>query len=283
MKPGVSLQKRNEGRLFHFVRWRLGAVYVSSHDLKRRRYTLNRKEEESVVNDHFEQPKDELVMERDVIHEQQEQAYTQVQGGKSKRDYLQQYVPRGSLQNQRGHRGARRGYSNARGGRAGDGGYSNGRYESYDNSGGNSYQRSYYNSRGRGRGGGNSYSYNNHRDSNVTVASSLLCLWLLNNKAKATEILAKELKVLADVLSHETIVYTYIHMVKTKGFSLDLCGLIQADVLSYKTIVYTYIHMVKTKGFSLDLCGCSLVKEAGSLVIEVNGNIFGCLRHGFKI
>ncbi|CDY61178.1 BnaCnng37400D [Brassica napus] len=143
-----------------------------------RRYTLNRKEEEYVVNDHFEQPKDELAMERDVIHEQKEQAYTQVEGGKSKRDCQQQYVARGSLQNQRGHRGARRGYSNARGGRAGDGGYSNGWYESYDNSGGNSYQRSYYNSRGRGCGGGNGYSYNNHRDSNVTVASSLLCLWL---------------------------------------------------------------------------------------------------------
>ncbi|XP_013635240.1 PREDICTED: glycine-rich protein DC9.1-like [Brassica oleracea var. oleracea] len=118
-------------------------------------------------------------MERNVIHEQQEQAYTQVEGGMSRRDCQQQYVPRGSLQNQRGHRGARRGYSNARGGRAGDGGYSNGWYESYDNSGGNSYQRSYYNSRGRGHGGGNGYSYNNHRDSNVTVASSLLCLWLL--------------------------------------------------------------------------------------------------------
>ncbi|CAN7008817.1 unnamed protein product [Brassica oleracea var. botrytis] len=144
-----------------------------------RRYTLNRKEEEYVVNDHFEQPKDELAMERDVIHEQKEQAYTQVEGGMSRRDCQQQYVPRGSLQNQRGHRGARRGYSNARGGRAGDGGYSNGWYESYDNSGGNSYQRSYYNSRGRGHGGGNGYSYNNHRDSNVTVASSLLCLWLL--------------------------------------------------------------------------------------------------------
>ncbi|KAL0642855.1 hypothetical protein Bca4012_041145 [Brassica carinata] len=115
-------------------------------------------------------------MERNVIHEQQEQTYTQVEGGKSKRDCQQQYVPRGSLQNQRGHRGARRGYSNARGGRPGDGSYSNGRYESFDNSGGNSY---YYNSRGRGRGGGNGYSYNNHRDSNVTVASSLLCLWLL--------------------------------------------------------------------------------------------------------
>ncbi|KAF3552012.1 hypothetical protein DY000_02009773 [Brassica cretica] len=72
-------------------------------------------------------------------------------GGKSNRDNQQQYVPRGSLQNQRCHRGARRGYSNARGGRAGDGGYSNGRYESYDNSGGNGYQRSYYNSRGMGR------------------------------------------------------------------------------------------------------------------------------------
>ncbi|KAL0656578.1 hypothetical protein Bca4012_077162 [Brassica carinata] len=102
---------------------------------------------------------------------QDKQAYTQVDGGKSNRDYQQQYVPRGSLQNQRCHRGARRGYSNARGGRAGDGGYSNGRYEYYDNSGGNGYQRSYYNSRGMGRGGGNGYSYNNDRDSNVTVAS----------------------------------------------------------------------------------------------------------------
>ncbi|KAH0882734.1 hypothetical protein HID58_058830 [Brassica napus] len=158
-----------------------------------RRYTLNRKEEEYVVNDHFEQPKDELAMERDVIHEQKEQAYTQVEGGKSRRDCQQQYVPRGSLQNQRGHRGARRGYSNARGGRAGDGGYSNGWYESYDNSGGNSYQRSYYNSRGRGHGGGNGYSYNNHRDSNVT-----------NDKAKATEILAKELKVLVRLMKYFT-------------------------------------------------------------------------------
>ncbi|KAF3485961.1 hypothetical protein F2Q69_00054380 [Brassica cretica] len=87
-----------------------------------------------------------------VVHGQQDkQAYTQVDGGKSNRDYQQQYVPRGSLQNQRCHRGARRGYSNARGGRAGDGGYSNGRYESYDNSGRNGYQRSYYNSRGMGR------------------------------------------------------------------------------------------------------------------------------------
>ncbi|KAF2610036.1 hypothetical protein F2Q70_00012662 [Brassica cretica] len=146
----------------------------------RKKIYIKPKEEEYVVNDHFEQPKDELAMERNVIHEQQEQTYTQVEEGKSKRDCQQQYVPRGSLQNQRGHRGARRGYSNARGGRPGDGSYSNGRYESFDNSGGNSYQRSYYNSsRGRGRGGGNGYSYNNHRDSNVTVASSLLCLWLL--------------------------------------------------------------------------------------------------------
>ena len=33
-------------------------------------------------------------MERNVIHEQQEQTYTQVEGGKSKRDCQQQYVPR---------------------------------------------------------------------------------------------------------------------------------------------------------------------------------------------
>ncbi|KAL0799014.1 hypothetical protein Bca101_054189 [Brassica carinata] len=138
----------------------------------------NFKEEESVGNDQYEQQKDEsVVTEGVVVQGQQEQGYTQVEGGRSKRDYQQQqqYVPRGSHQNQRGHRGARRGHSNApRGGRGG-GGYSNGRYESYDNSGGNGYQRSHYNNRGRGRGGGggngHSYNNNNHQDSNVSVAS----------------------------------------------------------------------------------------------------------------
>lgn len=168
----------------------------------------NFKEQESYVNDQSEQPKvilrnakvslnrlleaesddlfyfilflglkdESVVTEGEVVQGQQEQGYTQVEGGRSKRDYQQQqYVPRGSHQNQRGHRGARRGHSNApRGGRGGGGGgYSNGRYESYDNSGGNGYQRSHYNNRGRGRGGGggNGHSYNNNQDSNVTVAS----------------------------------------------------------------------------------------------------------------
>ncbi|ESQ34350.1 hypothetical protein EUTSA_v10007745mg [Eutrema salsugineum] len=135
----------------------------------------NNKEQESVVNDQFENQKDESVTEGEVGHGQQEQAYSQVEAENAKRDYEQQYVRRGSYQqNQRGRRGGRRGYSNARGGRGG--GYPNGRYESYDQSGGNGYQRSYYNNRGRGRGGGgagggNGHSYNNHQDSNVAVAS----------------------------------------------------------------------------------------------------------------
>ncbi|KAL0800046.1 hypothetical protein Bca101_055221 [Brassica carinata] len=127
--------------------------------------TSNHKEEESV---------DESVREGEVVHGHQEQAYTQVEGGMSNRDYQQQYVPCRSHQNQRGHLGARRGHSKARGSRGGGGGgYSNGRYESYD-IGGNGYQRSYYNNKGKGRGGGrggNGHSYNHHQDSNVTVAS----------------------------------------------------------------------------------------------------------------
>ncbi|KAG2320890.1 hypothetical protein Bca4012_056083 [Brassica carinata] len=134
--------------------------------------TSNHKEEESVVSDQFEQPK--LIQEGEVVHGHQEQAYTQVEGGMSNRDYQQQYVPCRSHQNQRGHLGARRGHSKARGSRGGGGGgYSNGRYESYD-IGGNGYQRSYYNNKGKGRGGGrggNGHSYNHHQDSNVTVAS----------------------------------------------------------------------------------------------------------------
>lgn len=113
----------------------------------------------------------ESVTEGDVAHGQQEQAFTQVEAKNAKRDY----VPRGSYQNQRGRRGGRRGgggYQNGRGGRGGGGGYQNGRFESYDQSGGNGYQRNYYNNRGRGRGGGgNGHAYNNHQDSNVTAAS----------------------------------------------------------------------------------------------------------------
>ncbi|CAL9216169.1 unnamed protein product [Arabidopsis halleri] len=138
----------------------------------------NFKEEESVVNDQSpqdERQKVESVTEGEVIHGQQEQGYTQVGAENAKRDY----VPRGSYQNQRGRRGARRGggggYQNGRGGRGGGGGYQNGRYETYDQSGGNGYQRNYYNNRGRGRGGGggggNGHSYNNYQDPNVTVAS----------------------------------------------------------------------------------------------------------------
>ncbi|CAG7899369.1 unnamed protein product [Brassica rapa] len=156
-----------------------GSFQVAADSEQKEEDASNFKEQESYVNDQSEQPKDEsVVTEGEVVQGQQEQGYTQVEGGRSKRDYQQQqYVPRGSHQNQRGHRGARRGYSNApRGGRGGGGGYSNGRYESYDNSGGNGYQRSHYNNRGRGRGGGggggNGHSYNNnHQDSNVSVAS----------------------------------------------------------------------------------------------------------------
>ncbi|KAJ0247598.1 hypothetical protein HA466_0160370 [Hirschfeldia incana] len=161
-----------------------GSFQVAGDNEKKEEDVSNFKEQESVGNDQYEQQKDEsVVTEGEVVHGQQEheQGYTQVEGGRSKRDYhqQQQYVPRGSHQNQRGHRGARRGHSNApRGGRGGGGYSSNGRYESYDNSGGNGYQRSYYNNRGRGRGGGgggggngHSYNNNNHQDSNVSVAS----------------------------------------------------------------------------------------------------------------
>ncbi|XP_056855460.1 uncharacterized protein LOC130504873 [Raphanus sativus] len=159
----------------HFGSFQVAADNEQKEDVS------NFKVQESVGNDQYEQQKDEsVVTEGEVVQGQQEQGYTQVEGGRSKRDYQQQqqYVPRGSHQNQRGHRGARRGHSNApRGGRGG-GGYSNGRFESYDNAGGNGYQRSYYNNRGRGRGGGggggNGHSYNNnnnHQDSNVSVAS----------------------------------------------------------------------------------------------------------------
>ncbi|KAL0814381.1 hypothetical protein Bca101_070824 [Brassica carinata] len=152
-----------------------GAFQVAADTEQKEEDASNIKEQESAVNDQSEQPKDESVTEGELVQGQQEQGYTQVEGGRSKRDYQQQYVPRGTHQNQRGHRGARRGHSNApRGGRGGGGGYSNGRYESYDNSGGNGYQRSHYNNRGRGRGGGggNGHSYNNNnQDSNVTVAS----------------------------------------------------------------------------------------------------------------
>ncbi|KAF8088430.1 hypothetical protein N665_0543s0038 [Sinapis alba] len=156
-----------------------GSFQVAADSEQKEEDLSNFKEQESVGNDQYEQQKDESVTEGEVAREQQEQGYTQVEGGRSRRDnQQQQYVPRGSHQNQRGHRGARRGHSNApRGGRGGGGGYSNGRYESYDNSGGNGYQRSYYNNRGRGRGGGgggggNGHSYNNnHQDSNVSVAS----------------------------------------------------------------------------------------------------------------
>ncbi|CAN6976180.1 unnamed protein product [Brassica rapa subsp. trilocularis] len=149
-----------------------GSYQVPADTEQKEEDASNFKEQESAVNDQSEQPKDESVTEGEVVQGQQEQGYTQVEGGRSKRDYQQQYVPRGTHQNQRGHRGARRGHSNApRGGRGGGGGgYSNGRYESYDNSGGNGYQRSHYNNRGRGRGGGggNGHSYNNNQDSNVT-------------------------------------------------------------------------------------------------------------------
>ncbi|CAN7043380.1 unnamed protein product [Brassica oleracea var. botrytis] len=152
-----------------------GAFQVAADTEQKEEDASNIKEQESAVNDQSEQPKDESVTEGELVQGQQEQGYTQVEGGRSKRDYQQQYVPRGTHQNQRGHRGARRGHSNApRGGRGGGGGYSNGRYESYDNSGGNGYQRSHYNNRGRGRGGGggngHSYNNNNNQDSNVTVA-----------------------------------------------------------------------------------------------------------------
>ncbi|KAJ0257752.1 hypothetical protein HA466_0085660 [Hirschfeldia incana] len=154
-----------------------GGFQVAADNEQKEEDASNYKEQESAVNDQPEQPKEESVTEGEVVQEQQEQGYTQVEGGRSKRDYQQQqYVPRGTHQNQRGHRGARRGYSNApRGGRGGGGGggYSNGRYESYDNAGGNGHQRSYYNNRGRGRGGGggggNGHSYNNQE--NATVAS----------------------------------------------------------------------------------------------------------------
>ncbi|CAN6896688.1 unnamed protein product [Brassica oleracea] len=153
-----------------------GSFQVAADSEQKEEDASNFKEQESYVNDQSEQPKDEsVVTEGEVVQGQQEQGYTQVEGGRSKRDYQQQqYVPRGFHQNQRGHRGARRGHSNAPlGGRGGGGGYSNGRYESYDNSGGNGYQRSHYNNRGRGRGGGgNGHSYNNnHQDSDVSVAS----------------------------------------------------------------------------------------------------------------
>ncbi|CAN7059599.1 unnamed protein product [Brassica oleracea var. botrytis] len=153
-----------------------GSFHVAADSEQKEEDASNFKEQESYVNDQSEQPKDEsVVTEGEVVQGQQEQGYTQVEGGRSKRDYQQQqYVPRGFHQNQRGHRGARRGHSNAPlGGRGGGGGYSNGRYESYDNSGGNGYQRSHYNNRGRGRGGGgNGHSYNNnHQDSDVSVAS----------------------------------------------------------------------------------------------------------------
>lgn len=138
----------------------------------------NINEQESVVNDQSlqnEHQKVEAVTEGEVVNEQQqEEGYTQVGAGNAKRDY----APRG-YQNQRGHRGARRGgggYQNGRGGRGGGGGGGNrnGRYESYDNSGGNGYQKSYNNYRGRGRGGGgggNGHAYNQHQDSNVSAAS----------------------------------------------------------------------------------------------------------------
>ena len=153
-------------------------VEASGHYQQKEEDASNSKEVESVVNDQSQQDehqKVELVTEGEVVHGQQEQGYTQVGGAENaKRDY----VPRGSYQNQRGRRGARRGgggYQNGRGGRGGGGGYQNGRYESYDQSGGNGYQRNYYNNRGRGRGGGggggNGHSYNNYQDPNVAVAS----------------------------------------------------------------------------------------------------------------
>ncbi|CAN8304293.1 unnamed protein product [Cochlearia groenlandica] len=139
----------------------------------------NCKEQESVVNDqslHDEQQKVESVTEGEVVNGEEDDGFTLVGSKNGKRGYKQEYVPRGS--NQRGERGGRRGgrrgYSNGRGGRDGGGGYQNqnGRFESYDQSGGNGYQRSYNNNRGRGRGGGgNGNSYNSHQDSNVTVAS----------------------------------------------------------------------------------------------------------------
>ncbi|XP_010498969.1 PREDICTED: uncharacterized protein LOC104776570 [Camelina sativa] len=136
---------------------------------------FNNKEQESVVNDQSlqdEHQKVESVTEGEVVHGQQEQAFTQVEGKNGKRDY----VPRGSYQNQRGRRGGRRGgggYQNGRGGRGGGGGYQNGgRYESYDQSGGNGYQRNYYNNRGgRGRNGGGGNGNYNHQDANVSAAS----------------------------------------------------------------------------------------------------------------
>ncbi|EOA40534.1 hypothetical protein CARUB_v10009264mg [Capsella rubella] len=145
----------------------------AGHYLQKEEDASNSKEQESVMIEQSlqdEHQKVESVMEGEVVHGQQEQAFTQVEGKNAKRDF----VPRGSNQNQRGRRGGRRGgggYQNGRGGRGGGGGYQNGRYESYDQSGGNGYQRNYYNNRGRGRagnGGGNGH-YN--QDSNVTAAS----------------------------------------------------------------------------------------------------------------
>uniref|UniRef100_A0A1J3E536 Glycine-rich protein n=1 Tax=Noccaea caerulescens TaxID=107243 RepID=A0A1J3E536_NOCCA len=143
---------------------------AAGHYQQKEEDASNCKEQESVVNDQDEHQKDRSVTaEGEVVHGQEEQAYTQVGAENARRDPEQQYVPRGSYQNQRGRRGGRRGYSNGRGGRGG-GGYPNG--NGNGNSGGNGYPRSYYNNRGRGRGGGggNGHSYNNHQDS-ATVAS----------------------------------------------------------------------------------------------------------------
>ncbi|CAA7036182.1 unnamed protein product [Microthlaspi erraticum] len=150
---------------------------AAGHYQQKEEDASNGKEQESVGNDQSlqdEQQKDRSVTaEGEVVQGQEEQGYTQVGGENARRgDSEQQYVPRGSYQNQRGRRGVRRGYSNGRGGRGG-GGYPNGN----GNSGGNGYPRSYYSNRGRGRGGGNGgggngHSYNNnHQDSAAPVAS----------------------------------------------------------------------------------------------------------------
>jgi len=150
---------------------------ATGHYQQKEEDASNCKEQESVGNDQSlqdEQQKDRSVTaEGEVVHGEEEQGYTQVGAENARRDSEQQYVPRGSYQNQRGRRGGRRGYSNGRGGRGG-GGYPNG--NGNGNSGGNGYPRSYYNNRGRGRGGGNGgggngHSYNNNHQDSATVAS----------------------------------------------------------------------------------------------------------------
>ncbi|CAN8291650.1 unnamed protein product [Cochlearia groenlandica] len=156
-----------------------GDTEVLAGNYQQKEDASNCNEQESVVNNQTLQDQHQKdVSVTEMVHGQQEQAYTRVEAENADRDYDAQFLPRGSYQNHRGgRRGARRGYFNGRGGGrgGGGGGYLNGQYESYDNSGGNGYQRSHYNNRGRGRGRGggvgNGNSYNNRQDSNATVAS----------------------------------------------------------------------------------------------------------------